>query len=57
MASSNKDSITFKLAIVGNSGVGKTQLVSRYINDDFSKAYIPSIRKNVQFKDMEMDGY
>ena len=32
-----KDSpVPFKVIIVGESGVGKTQLASRYLNDNFS---------------------
>ncbi len=36
-------SIAVKVLIVGNSGVGKTSLCNRYINDDFRKAYKPTV--------------
>ncbi len=35
--------ITVKILIVGNSGVGKTSLCNRYINDSFKKSYKPTI--------------
>lgn len=36
MANSSDDTdITFKIVVVGESGVGKTNILSRYINDKF----------------------
>ena len=28
--------VLFKLVIIGDSGVGKTNILSRYLNDEFS---------------------
>jgi GTPase SAR1 family protein len=32
-----------KILVVGNSGVGKTSLCNRYMNDRFNKAYKPTV--------------
>ena len=36
-------SISVKVLVVGNSGVGKTSLCNRYISDKFKRAYKPTI--------------
>ena len=32
-----KDNITCKVVLVGESGVGKTSIINRYINNDFNE--------------------
>ena len=36
-------SLSIKILVVGNSGVGKTSLCNRYINDEFIRAYKPTV--------------
>lgn len=38
-----KTDVTAKILVVGNSGVGKTSLCNRYINDRFIRAYKPTV--------------
>jgi GTPase SAR1 family protein len=39
-----KDEITsVKILVIGNSGVGKTSLCHRYINEIFVRAYKPTV--------------
>lgn len=40
---SDKTDTTVKILVVGNSGVGKTSLCNRYINDRFVRAYKPTV--------------
>lgn len=35
--------ISVKILVIGNSGVGKTSLCHRYINEIFVKAYKPTV--------------
>lgn len=41
---------TFKIVIAGNSGVGKTNLISRYVHDEFSEESSPTIGVDFQAK-------
>ena len=41
---------TFKIVIAGNSGVGKTNLISRYVRDEFSEESSPTIGVDFQAK-------
>jgi len=38
--------IGIKVLVIGNSGVGKTSLCLRYINDNYRQAYKPTIGGN-----------
>ena len=34
---------TFKVVVAGNSGVGKTNIILRYVNDEFREDTTPTI--------------
>ena len=38
----------YKILLVGNSGGGKTELLSRYVNNTFSSAFISTV--GIDFK-------
>ena len=40
--SDNKDQIDIKMILLGESGVGKTSIISRYVNDKFSENFVTS---------------
>ncbi len=42
----------FKVAIVGEEGVGKTSLILRFVNDSFKDNYIPTLGVNFMMKDL-----
>ena len=44
----------FKLILVGNSGVGKTSITSRYVNDEFSEEQKRSKKVKIQHKFFEI---
>lgn len=47
MKEENKDGVPhFKIAMLGNSGCGKTSLVNRWINDSYSQSCQPTIGAN-----------
>jgi GTPase SAR1 family protein len=33
----------FKIIVIGDAGVGKTSILSKYIDNDFPKDYVPTI--------------
>ena len=35
--------VPIKILVVGNSGVGKTSLCNRYVNDIFIRSYKPTV--------------
>ena len=47
--------LIFKLAILGNSAVGKTSLISQYIHHKFEQDYHPSLGVNIIIKDMNVE--
>lgn len=47
---------SFKILIIGNSGVGKTCLLNRYTNDVFGKDHISTIGIDFQIKTVEFAG-
>ena len=49
----NDEVISVKILVVGNSGVGKTSLCHRYINEIYVKAYKPTI--GVEFCSKELE--
>ncbi len=46
----------FKIVIAGNSGVGKTNLVSRYVDDEFDETYKTTIGLDFKFKETTIIG-
>jgi len=46
----------FKLVLVGDSGVGKTSLLLRFMDDQFTTSYISTIGVDFRFKRIELDG-
>lgn len=47
MSEKKGDNSTVKILVVGNSGVGKTSLCNRYINDIFLKTHRPTVGGNL----------
>jgi Ras-related protein Rab-7A len=56
MASGHKKKVFLKVIILGDSGVGKTSLMNRYVKDKFSHQYKATIGADFQSKDIEVDG-
>ena len=46
----------FKLVIVGDSGVGKTSLLLKYVDDVFSDTFISTIGVDFKIRSFEMEG-
>ena len=46
----------FKLLIIGDSQVGKSDLLLRFTDDCFNEDYMPTIGVDFKIKTMEMDG-
>ncbi|KAF7261022.1 hypothetical protein EG68_01670 [Paragonimus skrjabini miyazakii] len=55
MAKKNYDAL-FKLLLIGDSGVGKTCLLFRYVEDTFSSSFISTIGIDFKIKTIELDG-
>eukprot|EP00826_Nyctotherus_ovalis_P017430 TRINITY_DN15135_c0_g2_i2.p1 TRINITY_DN15135_c0_g2~~TRINITY_DN15135_c0_g2_i2.p1 ORF type:complete len:213 (+),score=30.13 TRINITY_DN15135_c0_g2_i2:125-763(+) len=51
-----KDDYIFKLIMIGDSRVGKTQLISRYIKNDFNMNSTPTFGVEFTHKTIEMEG-
>jgi len=49
-------SLTFKIIMLGNSNVGKTSIVNRFIGDRFMEGYKATIGPDYQFKLLRMQG-
>lgn len=45
-----------KVLLVGNFGVGKTSLIRRFVNNEFSEDYISTIGVRVSTKQVEING-
>ena len=50
-----KDIEEIKLILLGESGVGKTSIIKRYLYDEFSEFYNPNISMNYVEKDIELN--
>ncbi|XP_052274910.1 uncharacterized protein LOC127874563 isoform X1 [Dreissena polymorpha] len=48
--------LLFKMLIIGDSGVGKSCLLLRYADDEFSDCYISTIGVDFKIRTIEMDG-
>eukprot|EP01006_Ploeotia_vitrea_P004994 TRINITY_DN116003_c0_g1_i1.p1 TRINITY_DN116003_c0_g1~~TRINITY_DN116003_c0_g1_i1.p1 ORF type:complete len:211 (-),score=4.75 TRINITY_DN116003_c0_g1_i1:278-910(-) len=46
----------FKVVILGDSGVGKTSLINRYVYNSFSQRYMATIGSDFHAKDMVVEG-
>uniref|UniRef100_A0A8C5NNF7 small monomeric GTPase n=1 Tax=Junco hyemalis TaxID=40217 RepID=A0A8C5NNF7_JUNHY len=46
----------FKLLLIGDSGVGKTCLVIRFAEDNFSSTYISTIGIDFKIRTVDIDG-
>jgi len=46
--------VTKKVLLVGNFGVGKTSLIRRFVNNEFSEDYISTIGVRVSTKEIEI---
>jgi small GTP-binding protein len=49
-------SLSFKIILLGNSSVGKTSIVNRFIGDRFQTDYKATIGPDYQFKLLQMQG-
>jgi Ras-related protein Rab-1A len=45
----------FKLVIIGNSGVGKSSLLLRFADDQFSESYLTTIGVDFRFRTLPID--
>jgi len=45
----------FKIALLGNSAVGKTALINQYIHQKFEQDYHPSLGVNIVIKEMNVE--
>ena len=52
-----KKSLVYKICIVGDGGVGKTSIASRYTDNTFKENYIMTIGSNFAVKTMELPEY
>lgn len=50
------DVIIVKIVIVGDAGVGKSTLLLRYTDNEFSKAHVSTIGVDFKFKNIQLDG-
>lgn len=47
---------TFKILIIGDSGVGKSSLMVRFVDDIFTNAYITTIGVDFKMSTINVDG-
>ena len=52
---SNKPTVTHKIVLLGDMGVGKTCISIRYYSGKFSEAHEPTIGGSFMTKDVELD--
>jgi small GTP-binding protein len=55
MFESTKAEMMFKLALLGDSAVGKTSLINQYIHHKFNRDYHPSLGVNIVIKEMDIE--
>ena len=46
---------TFKVVVAGNSGVGKTNIILRYVDNEFKEDTTPTIGVDFQKKKVDVD--
>ncbi|NHI92611.1 MAG: GTP-binding protein [Candidatus Lokiarchaeota archaeon] len=52
----DKVEFSFKIVLIGNTGVGKTSLVNRYVTNQFRDDYIPTLGVNIMIKEISLGG-
>ena len=50
------DALT-KVAIIGDSSVGKTNILLRYVNSDYQISHVVTIGIDFKVKSLNLDGY
>ena len=53
----NKDIITCKVVLVGDTGVGKTCIIQRYVNNEFSEITESTITSTYAHREIELKNY
>ena len=53
---SQNEEIEFKIITLGDSGVGKTSIINRYVNDIFEEETLPTIGLGFSFKKLTLNG-
>jgi len=56
MSSQNSKATVVRLLTLGDSGAGKSSLLLRYTQNDYSSEYMPTIGIDFRLKTMEIDG-
>jgi small GTP-binding protein len=46
-----------KIAVIGDSSVGKTNLLLRYVNSDYHQTHVATIGIDFKVKTVDLDGY
>ena len=54
---STKSKMKFKICLLGESGVGKTSLISRFVHSIFKDQYLTTIGVKIDKKSLEVDGH
>ena len=54
MTESEEKEWVIKLAVLGDSGVGKTSLINQYIQHSFTADYLPTLGVNIVIKDIRI---
>ncbi len=55
MSEDTKRQLVFKLVVLGDSAVGKTSLINRYVEHTFEKDYKPSLGVNIIIKELDIE--
>jgi len=50
------DVLTYKVVLIGDAKVGKTSIVARWVSDDFSEFYEPTVSPEYTIKDVPLEG-
>ena len=56
MSVSGRERVPLKVIILGDSGVGKTSLLNRYVNNKFDNRYQATIGADFRTKETEVEG-
>lgn len=54
---SKQNEFLLKLLIIGDCGVGKTNILMRYCENSFKTSYVSTIGVDFKIKTLELDGY